>query len=414
MVANGSQITGKIETTIKNSYVDLFCGGPKFGDMASEKKVKTEATNCHFGTYFGAGYGGTSIYRECPSIYNKFDKKNYDFNDWISGSYDKSSGNSFRGKYLKENVNNVLTEKGVACGYEYELFAGAQNNVGRLHLKYASFSLAQTNDVKSDLTSCTVEGNFYGGGSLGKVAGTATSTLENCTVNGSVFGAGFSASTPTASIMALGGFKVNNEATNPNYNETTAVYEKADYPSSTEYTWVHETTTITSGTQTLTDNEDGTHTIKTNGNLDGLGRVTGKVTLKITGNTFVKGDKIRMDKEGFVVKDDNGDPIVDVDPNHIGGVFGGGDSSVSESDTEVIINTTGLKPNCTYNVQNVFGGGNGKTANVEGNTKVILAGNTIVNGNVYGGGNEGVVDGSTEVNIQKDAPPTNNNNNSGN
>lgn len=396
VVANGSQITGKIETTIKNSYVDLFCGGPKFGDMAPDKTVKTEAKNCHFGTYFGAGYGGTSIYRECPAEYNKFDFKNYGFNSWVSGSYDNSGGKSYRGKYLKENVNNVLTEKGIACGYEYELFAGAQNNVGRLHLKYASFSLAQTNNVSSELSGCTVDGNFYGGGSLGKVAGTATSTLYNCTVNGSVFGAGYSASTPTASIMALGGFKVNGVATNPNYNETTAVYEKADYPSSTEYKWVHETTTITSGTQTLSDNPDGTHTIKTNGNVDGLGRVTGKVTLNITGNTIVKGNEVSMDKDGYVVKDVNGEPIVTA--FNVGGVFGGGDASDAEGDTEVNINTPSQKDD-GYNVSRVFGGGN--KAKVYGNTVVNLV-DGVINADVFGGGNNGEVGGSTTVNIQKE------------
>lgn len=394
VVANGSQITGNIKTTIKNSYVDLFCGGPKFGDMASEKTVITEATDCHFGTYFGAGYGGTSIYRECPSAYNKFDLKNYDFNTWVNGSYDKSGDKRYRGKFLKEKVNNIDTEKGIACGYEYELFAGASNNVGRLHLKYASFSLAQTNTVKSELSGCTLVGNFYGGGSLGKVAGTATSTLENCTVNGSVFGAGYSASAPTASIMALGGFKVNNVATNPNYNETTAVYEKADYPSSTDYTWVHESTIITSGTQTLTDNADGTHTIKTNGSLDGLGRVTGKVTLNITGNTIVKGNEVSMDKDGFVVKDVNGEPIV-TDYN-VGGVFGGGDASDAESDTEVNINTPTQKDE-GYNVYRVFGGGN--NAEVYGNTVVNLY-NGVIQQNVFGGGNEGKVRGTATVNIK--------------
>ena len=47
-------------TVITNSRVDQFCGGPKFGIMNSDKKVVTNATNCTFRTFFGAGYGGNS------------------------------------------------------------------------------------------------------------------------------------------------------------------------------------------------------------------------------------------------------------------------------------------------------------------------------------------------------------------
>ena len=71
--------------------------------------------------------------------------------------------------------------------YEYEFFGGSKGNVARLYIDYASFSLAQTNNVTSTLTGCTVLENFYGGGSLGAVAGDATSELTDCTVKGNVF-----------------------------------------------------------------------------------------------------------------------------------------------------------------------------------------------------------------------------------
>lgn len=411
VVADGYQITGDISNTIKNSYVDLFCGGPKFGDIYKDsdnpennKTVTTTATDCVFGTYFGAGYGGTSIYRWCPEDkrYNKFEEKNYGFNSWVGESYDNSEDVSYRGKFT--------SGKGVACGYEYELFGGSAGNVGRLYLKFAAFSLAQTNNVRSELTGCTIKGNFYGGGSLGKVAGTATSILENCTVNGSVYGAGYSAKTPMATIMNTGGFTIINEdgesvSSNPNYNEVTGVYEKADYPASSEYTWVHvgslsnKAQTLTDDTGDPDDEDDDTHTIKTTGDLDGLGKVTGKVTLNITGNTIVKGNKVRMDNDGFVVMDDfTGEPVVVVDPDHVGGVFGGGDASDAEGDTEVNINTPSVKTEeGDYNVINVFGGGN--DAEVYGNTTVNIY-SAIINNNVFGGGNRGNVRGGAEVNIE--------------
>ena len=403
--SNTNQITGNISTTIKNSYVDLFCGGPKFGDMASEKTVVTSATDCVFGTYFGAGYGGTSIYKYCPegTNYNKYQNKNYNFNSWVNSTYLSSGKNYYRGKY---NVVDGVSI-GVSSGYEYEFFAGSGGNVGRLYQKYVSFSLAQTNNVTSELTRCTVKGNFYGGGSLGKVAGTATSTLEGCTVNGSVFGAGYSASIPTASIMAAEKLKVNGVETNPNYNVVTGVYEDSNYPATSEYTWVHVDAALSSGNQTLTDNnEDGTHTIKTNQDTEGLGRVTGKVTLNVTGNTIVKGNKVSMDNDGFVIKDKTtGEPVIVVDPDHVGGVFGGGDASDAENDTEVNINTPSVNAKeGDYNVLNVFGGGN--KAEVHGNTVVNLY-NGIINKDVFGGGNAGHVRGTATVNLV--TPPSNSN-----
>ena len=342
------QITGNISTTIKNSNVTLFCGGPKFGDMETGKIVTTVADNCTFGTYFGAGYGGTSIYRECPNEYNQYTVKNYNFNGWVSGSYNNS-----RGKYI--------SGKGVSCGHEYELFAGSAGNVGRLYLTYASFTLAQTNDVTSTLTGCTVMGNFYGGGSLGKVAGDATSTLKDCTVHGSAFGAGFSASIPTAEVMNTGGYTVNGESTNPYYNEVTGVYESVDEPAIVNYKWVY-VNSLGADSNALEDDGD-THTIKTTGDLSALGTVSGKATLNITGNTIVEGK----------VFDDNGNVT-----EQTGGAFGGGDVSAALGDTEV--NVDGGTSSVIYNL---FGGGN--KADVGGSVVVNMNSGAVSN-DIYGGG----------------------------
>ena len=75
-----------------------------------------------------------------------------------------------------------------------------------MYIDYASFSLAQTNDVISKLTGCTVLENFYGGGKLGAVEGNVSSSLENCTVLGNVFGAGFSVEKPKVTVRNTGGW----------------------------------------------------------------------------------------------------------------------------------------------------------------------------------------------------------------
>ena len=197
-------------------------------------------------------------------------------------------------------------------------------------------------------------------------------------------------------------------ATNPNYNVITGVYEQSDYPATVEYTWVHENNTLKSGNNTLTDNQDGTHTIKTNENIEGLGRVTGKVTLNITGNTIVKGKKVEMDKDGYFVrvvteKNDDDEDVEVVD----GGVFGGGDASDAEGDVEVIIDAPTQKDNGenNYNAYRVFGGGN--NAEVYGNTVIKLY-NGKITSDVFGGGNKGDVRGSATVNIRPEAPQTQN------
>ena len=311
--SDANQITGDITTTIKNSHVTLFCGGPEFGDMADGKTVTTTATNCVFGTYFGAGFGGTSLYRQY--VQNVYQEKNYDWNSWVSDSYDKSSGDNYRGKFY--------SGRGVSCGYEYEFFGGSGGNVARLYIKYASFSLAQCNDVNSTLTRCTINNNFYGGGSLGAVEGTALSVLDSCIVKGSVFGAGYSATIPKASVFALGGFDPI-----PNYNEKTGVYEREGFPASSEFTWYH-VGSLSNKAQAL----DGSN-IKTTKDLDALGSVgTASITLKGTttvgGNVFGGGDESAVSGNTTVT--------LEGETHVLGNVYGGGDEGPVGGNSEVIM-----------------------------------------------------------------------------
>ena len=85
-------VTGNLSTTITGGKIDLFCGGPKFGDMSRGKTVTTNATDCIFGTFFGAGYGGNSYSRQAPRNHNNIinfphkDKEAGDddsWNDWL-------------------------------------------------------------------------------------------------------------------------------------------------------------------------------------------------------------------------------------------------------------------------------------------------------------------------------------------
>jgi hypothetical protein len=329
-INEGRAITGDIKTTIKNSRVDEFYGGPKFGNMAEGKSVTTNATGCIFGVYYGAGYGGTAI-SQVNLVGQQYQSLNYDWKSWVNGRYESSGNANYRGKL---NTGN----KGISIDYECEFFAGSSGNVARLYGWFAAFSTAQTNDVNSTLEKCTVINNFYGGGALGRVTGTATSELNNCIVYGNVFGAGYSASIPTVTVRNAGGL-----TEEPKYNTSTGVYEEAVYPETTEYTWEH-VNSLNNGNQALADDGDH-HIIKTTKDITALGRVA-TVELTIKGNSVIGTDGDITGEKG--------------------NVFGGGESSA-----------------------------------VDGNTTVNIEGNTQVLGNVFGGGDEGDVEGSAEVNIRE-------------
>ena len=374
---------GNITTVITGSHVKRFCGGPKFGDMNSGKTVITTATNCTFGSFFGAGYGGNSYNRAAPG--NFTGSANYRWNDWIAGTVKGSINNgNYPGgvTYSGYKQDYISQFGGVSTRFDYQFLPQSDNvnNVGRLFIDFVNFSLATTHNVTSTLTGCTITGNFYGGGSLGKVDGNVTSTLTNCTVRGSVFGGGYDATRPTVQVMSTDGF-----TTPPEYNTNTGAFIPAaePYNTSIEYRWEHSETVNSTETAIKTTNTE--HILYTTADLTTLGQVTGNVALNILGNTLVEG--LSVDYEGNLTGSGRG------------GVFGGGDASAVLGNTTVTINATALQDGATYNAYRVYGGGN--SAPVGGNSTVTLQGKTQVLDDVFGGGNEGEVSGNATVNIQE-------------
>lgn len=344
-INDAKPITGDITTDIYNSHVTLFCGGPKFGNMQTGKKVTTNAEGCVFGTYFGAGFGGTSLAKK-----KYHDATSYNWTT-LHGYYTTDRGKYFNGSTTNSrdggNGNDQYGKKGpgVATDFDYEFFVWSSGTTGaRLYVKFAAFSLAQCNQVSSSLKKCTVDSNFYGGGSLGKVVGSVTSVLDSCTVKGNVFGAGFSASLPTLQVRDAGFTK------NPNYNSASGMFEPGTFSGTTKFEWKN----ASEAGVTLSNNSSGSdltnHYIYTNVDLSksNLGSVSGNVTITIKGNTTVG-----TETSPGVLKANTGN------------VYGGGDESI-----------------------------------VTGNTTVILQDGAHVLGNVYGGGNKGIVGGNSSVTLQ--------------
>lgn len=363
---------GNIYTVISNSRVDQFCGGPKFGDMNNDKKVVTNASNCVFRTFFGAGYGGNSYNREYPT--NKYQEYNYGWNTWLAEVYKKEYKTAY---------------KGVSTRIDYQFIPRSNNlqNVARLFVDYISFSLATTRDVTSKLNGCTITksplgrldlfdgciGNFYGGGSLGKVDGPVKSTLTNCTVEGNVFGAGYSASLPIISVMD------NSFQTEPSYDANLGAYLEAKLPTTTPYTWAHRDETINSTALAI---DKTNHILYTNEDLTALGKVTGTATLNIGGTTTVAGDVYgggeSSDAMGSVVVNMNGGTVS-------GDIYGGGalantNTSNPTDESGNLISTYTTTVNLKGGtVRDVYGGGLGRLADTEHNITAVEA---LVNGDV--------------------------------
>ena len=300
-------VTGNISTTMRDCYVGTYCGGPKFGNMSSEKTVTSNITGGTFGTFFGAGYGGTSLSKQSTQQNNSFT----DQSQW--GTWADTYDRKFNSDY------------GIASRYEFRYFqfSGGSDatQVGQMYIYYASMSLAQTNNVITTMNGSTVTGNFYGGGSLGKVSGNAVSTLTDCTIKGNAFGAGFSVTIPTCSVMNTG-----RPSPYPGFDANAGVFTEAGYPATVTYTWKHANS-VSAGNEF---DETGGHFILTTEDLTTLGTVGGNATLMLKGTTSVG---------------TSGN-------TNTGNVYGGGDMS------GVTGNTTVILEGGTNVLGNVYGGGN--------------------------------------------------------
>ena len=321
-------VTGNLSTTITGGYIELYCGGPKFGDMSANKTVVTNATGCTFGTFFGAGYGGNSYGRQAPRNHNSV--ANFPHNDGEAGN--DASWNAWLARFYTQEYNS--TYGGVSTQFSYQFLPMSDNktNVARILVDFVKFSLATTRNVTSTLTNCIVTGNFYGGGSLGKVEGDVTSTLDSCTVNGNVYGAGFSASLPTVEVDSIG-FR-----TEPYYYDALGSYRTGVKGQTTTYTWEHRATV----NSTATGIDKTNHILYTTEDITTLGTVEGTVSLTIGGTSVIGTD---------------GD-------NTTGSVYGGGEQSGVTGDITVTLQGQ------THVKGNVYGGG--KQGDVDGNTHVTI------------------------------------------
>ncbi len=318
-----ASIGGNITTTINNSKVDFFCGGPEFSSATEAPVVVTNATNTVFGEYYGAGYGGTSI------TYARVDQQNS-----VNISSDKIYPISFDNVYKRLNKTN----DGIGTCYKFEYIYHSYSRVAvaRSYTGYAQFSLATTGNVTNNLTGCQVSkltadqtlsgegttGDFYGAGCQGKVSGTVNSTLTSCEIDGSAYGGGFKAESNEVKVYTSDG------PTYSVYKKEMALFtDFGEFPTPQTFTWI-------AGTGDSNDSAKTLRTGMTQDAMNQLGNVTGAISITIDGGT--------------VAED----------------VYGGGNESKSLDNTTVT-----LKGDLIVG-RNVFGGGN--EADVVGSATVNI------------------------------------------
>ena len=360
-------VTGKIDVTINNSLVGKYCGGPKVGVMSTVdgklKTVTTNATGTTFGVFYGGGNGGTSYYRE----------RKLDNTGSFRASADKWEGyNAFNPLNQVSGINAAYKNDnnakwGYHAEYEFEVFNSSNGlksgeDVVRVYYRWAQFGTTTTGDVTNNLTDCTITGNFFGGGNLANVTGDVKSNLKGDThVYGSVFAGGFSASIPSFRVHDKSTVRIPSKDKAGNVDEQGSLDYYQDAGKDRYYTWCYKnksgevfphgvvipdrTSTSTAGKSAF--QYDNKWYVLTTVSLEDLGTVSGSTSMTIDDNCIVDGN-----------------------------VYGGGDASKVDGNTEMNI----IKGSMMHDV---YGGGN--VANVGGDTKVILLGGTI-NGDVYGGG----------------------------
>ena len=321
---------GNLHTIVNGGYIDLFCGGPKFGDMNTGRTVTTTATGCTFGTFFGAGYGGNSYSRQAPRNHSGI--INFPHNDNQAGN--DASWNAWLNRFYKQEYN--ATYGGVSTQFSYQFLpeSGNLKNVARIFVEYVKFSLATTRNVTSTLTNCTINGNFYGGGSLGKVEGNVISVLDSCTVQGSVFGAGYSASRPSVAVDSLG-FRME-----PYYYEDLGTYRTGVKGVTTSYTWEERTTIgIDKTNHILYTTEDLSET--------NLGSVEGNAILTLQGTTRVEGNVYGGGDQSVVKGANKGNTTVILKgkANVLGNVYGGGNKGAVSGSSRVFIQDQEIQNN---------------------------------------------------------------------
>lgn len=287
---------------------------------------------------------------------------------------------------------NGETDVYVEGSISNDVYGGGQGNDAIVQVD-TNVNLVPNGDIKT-----IVNKNVYGGGDQGKVNGKTLINVTSASVNGTIYGGGNRADVENnTSISITDSSTVNTVYGGGNEGKigtTTAVSVLNSSITDTVYGGGNKGA-VTGNTVVIIDTSSVT------GNVFGGGKAANvngtQVTIQgnsATNNVYGGGDQGEVIEETNVLIDDS---IINQN------VYGGGNGAATIETAGTIPGKIGTNTNTIIrnNVEikgNVFGGGQGITAIVEGNTNVDIT-NSVVGNDIYGGGDNGSVTGNTNVYI---------------
>ena len=344
--SDGSNIQYGVTSTIKNSVIGNFYGGPQYGKITNWS-VSNIANSIITGDIYGGGYGGTNTIE-------------YGLEYHDNGNY---CGNNTYDFSINYNFGSYIQNVGIETGF-YALMYGKGGCSCKAYSKYySSLSAAEVDRVFLNITDTKVKGNVYGGGNKGVVTNRVELNIKGDTViDGDVYGGGLSNDNETVEVYEnTSGYSA------PVFRSYTIDSEAESYPKKVTYTW-------TSGnglSYRRTTNQQSK--LIYSPNVSRLGNVTGDIYVNVDGATIkgnLFGGGAKSDVTGNVHVNLYGDTVIKKD------VYGGGDQAkVKNGSTDVRLNGG------TYD--NVYAGGRIET--VDGEASITTLGDTKANA-VYGSG----------------------------
>ncbi len=173
-------VKGSIDVVINNSIVGKYCGGPKFGDMVADKTVTTSASNTVFNQFFGAGNGGTNYmqYKNTDatgvpvSDWSGTINSNYTPGKYLNkdqgyaADYDIEVINPSTGDYTDGRVVNrsYYYSAQFATTNTGNVTSTLNNCTINTNFYGGGFLGGVTGNVTSTLNNCTVNGAVFGAG----------------------------------------------------------------------------------------------------------------------------------------------------------------------------------------------------------------------------------------------------------
>ena len=392
-----AQVRGNSTTTINNSTITTVYGGGEAAAVTGATKVSInsstitdvfgggEGENAELGgeiglkidesTIKGNVYGGGDAGKSKQDIDIDIDSTTIDYNVYgagkggtsdVSGNVDLTIGTETniaknvygggdQGPLLGNAIITVLEETVITDS----LYGGGNN--------------ADVNGYSTiRFTDNSTVTNIFGGGNNGNIGSTATMTVQASTVLANAYGGGNNGTVASTSKITVDGSTIGNSVFGAGKGETASVLSSIVYfqnSSTAEYVYgggdqgevlqngAGEGTEVTIDSQSFVkyDVFGGG-----NGASDGTtkGKVGGDINVTVKDGAII-GDGMQVNEKG--------EPIVDI--------YG-----------DIIYNG------------NLFGGGRGRTALVVGDINVNLIDSTVKY-NVYGGGDNGDISGSTNVRV---------------